>query len=178
MRWASVASLWLLLPLSASATTIHYTATDISDTVAGDDLWQYSYTVTDFSFPAGFGFSIFFDYALFTQIQDPAPPVNIDWDVLTLQPDLFLPDDGIYDALALVDSAPPLDLFTVEFVWLGSGAPGAQPFSVYDESFADVETGTTIPEPNTLTLIGTGLLAIALARKLPVDKRLSGVCQC
>jgi len=52
----------------------------------------------------------------------------------------------------------------VRFHWLGSGAPGAQGFEVYDPStFSLLETGSTsaVPEPPAAGLALAGLLLAA-----------------
>ena len=41
--------------------------------------------------------------------------------------------------------------FTV--VWLGTGAPGSQPFVIYDTDFSTVTQGQTVPEPSALALL-------------------------
>jgi MYXO-CTERM domain-containing protein len=47
--------------------------------------------------------------------------------------------------------------FAVQFDWLGSGAPGAQPFDIVDpQTLQPLFSGTTVPEP-------AGLLLLALA---------------
>ena len=143
----------------AQATTIHYEATDLTDVVGGEDLWRYAFTLSDFPHGADYGFTIVFDLTLYTQLEDPPPAVNADWDPITIQPDLLLPDDGYYDALALAATPSLDDPFVVDFVWLGTGTPGAQPFGVYDPTFAFIETGTTaaLPEPTTAALLALAL---------------------
>lgn len=158
MRRLVALALLMMSPLGASATTIHFEAVDVPDTVIGEDLWEYRYRVEDFTFDEGFGFSIFFDHVSFTKLASAPEAPNASWDVLTLQPDLSLPDDGLYDALSVANPATLEDPFTISFVWLGQEAPGAQPFVIYEPGFATLETGTTVPEPTTTLLIAIGLL--------------------
>ena len=162
---------------SAYATVITYVATDLADTTSGEDLWQFTYTVSDNTFAADTGFTIYFDLELYSNLQDPAPYVNDDWDVITFPPDpcsLVWPQDGMYDAYALTDNASLVDPFTLEFVWLGADTPGAQFFEVYDGiTWTVLELGQTtaasaapIPEPTTIFLMATGLLSgLATFRK-------------
>ena len=148
------------------ATIISYQATNLADTTPGQDLWQYSYSVSGYTFNQFYGFTVLFDYLHYSNLGDPPPFVNSDWDPIVLQPDPILMADGTYDALALVDNASLADPFTVSFVWLGSGTPGSQPFQVYDPDFETIESGRTtsgaapVPEPATLLLLGSGLIGL------------------
>ena len=155
----------------AQATIINYTVADIGDINPGEDLWEYSYSVSDNTFNMDNGFTIYFDLGLYDLLY-PAPTApNTDWDVLTWDPDPLLPDDGAYDALALVDGASLADVFTINFVWQGAGTPGSQYFEVYDPSFNITETGYTtsgsapIPEPATVVLLGTGIAGLVGYRR-------------
>ncbi len=151
-------------PLNAA--NIFYEAVDLTDTTPGEDLWKYNYTVSNHSFDMDFGFSVFFNPSNYVFLEDPAPFVNSAWDILILQPDTLLPGDGVYDALALVNNPSLLDTFSLSFVWLGTGTPGSQSFELYDNAYNVTEAGitrsnsTNVPEPTTIFLLGSGVLAL------------------
>jgi len=159
----------LTLPAgNANATSIIYETVDLADTTSGEDLWQYDYSVSDYTFNTNYGFTIYFDYTLYGDLKDPPTSPNSDWTVLTWDPDIFLPDDGAYDAQASVNGASLADSFQVDFIWLGSGNPGSQSFEVYDNNWDVKESGNTapVPEPGTILLVGSGLLGlVGLKRK-------------
>lgn len=172
--FALVAALAFGAPRPLQAATIQFQTTDLADVVAGDDLWQYQYLISDFTFGADQGFSIYFDTTLFSNLQDPPPAVGSDWDLISVQPDLQLPSDGFFDGLALMNGASLTLPFSLTFNWLGgSGSqPGSQFFEIYqlDQSGAlsVLESGQTtsrVPEPSTLALLGMGLAAAVLRRR-------------
>ena len=155
-RFRSAGRVAMLVISLASASpsrgaTITYVASDVADTTPGRDLWEYTYRVSLANFTPGEGFTVIFDRNLYTLLQSPPPIVNADWESSTLQPDFALNSNGFYDAVA-VRGAPSLsDPFKVQFVWLGSGAPGAQPFTIHDRNFLVISQGQTapVPEPST-----------------------------
>ena len=157
----------------SEAATITFSTTDL-----GAGQWQYDYLVTNETFAAFEGFSIFFDVSLFEGLSV-VSAANDSWLVRVLQPDPGIPDDGILDAIALVNSPPLANLFSVQFTFLGAGTPGAQLFELTsweafdptdplaDPLFVDsLGSGQTtpavssVPEPGTLLLLSAGLAGV------------------
>jgi hypothetical protein len=167
-KWLAAASLTLLFQapgMDCRAAVILFTASNLTDTTPGEDLWLYQYRVSDFAFGAGQGFSITFDRDLFTKLQSPPTPVNGGWNAITLQPDLALSSHGLYDAQALGASPSLANDFQVTAVWLGTGSPGSQAFTLYDLNFSPLAQGQTVaavPEPATSFLLASGLVLVAL----------------
>ncbi len=91
--------------------------------------------------------------------------MNADWDPISLQPDLALGSNGFYDALALRNTPSLADPFKVQAVWLGTGTPGPQPFTIYDTNFQPLAQGQTIPEPTAALLIFSALAVTGLPRR-------------
>lgn len=155
----------LLMCTSATATIIEYTLAP-----QGGDLYQYEYTVFNDSLAAPIEeFAIYFDLNLYENLV--AGPTPLDWDPLILQPDPGLPDDGLYDVLALVLGIGPdssLGGFVVQFDWLGPGTPASQAFDIVDPfTFEVIDSGITslretvqVSEPATLWLALAGLLLV------------------
>ena len=156
---------------SAFAVTIKYLATDLSDTTVGEDLWQYDYFVSGYTFGAGQGFTVFFDFNDYLNLESPPSGVNADWDVISIQPDAGLTSDGFYDGLALVNSPSLADAFSLTFVWDSAGSPSSQPFVIYDTNFATLESGDTVivPEPGRCCLLALAGVAIAVSHRRKVE---------
>jgi hypothetical protein len=136
-----------------------------------DALYRYTYSISGLSLHKNVEIDIRFDPTLYGPLSAGiAPP---DFDVLLLQPNNPTGAFGDYKPLALVDDPNMSGPFSVEFVYLGDGAPGAQPFLIneYDDNLNFVRTigaGSTqavsdvVPEPATLLLAGGALLMILL----------------
>ena len=156
-------------PPPGIAVTFRFEVVDLADTTPGQDLWEYRYTVTGLTLTANQGFTIFFDLSLYTLLQSPPPFVNADFDVITVQPDLALHSNGFYDALALRNAPSLADPFRVQFVWLGTGAPGAQPYNVHDTDFSTISQGqtTSVPEPSAAALLGAAIAALTIRLRTP-----------
>jgi len=145
----------------ASATSVLYELT-----VLDTNRYRSSYTViNDGSLGAGIeGFDLFFDPGLYLEsslsIVTPVPPAT-DWDELILGSGVLVP--AVYDAIALAGGIPDGAIqsgFAVEFVWVGSGMPGPQPFQIFDpDTLTVLDSGVTtpIPEPGTLALMAIGV---------------------
>lgn len=154
--------------------TIQSQATDLPDTTPGQDLWRYAYNVSGFNFQMNEGFSVFFDAQLYRNLANPAPSLSPIWSVIAVQPDVLLQAAGYLDALALTSSPSLATTFQVDFVWLGQGTPGAQPFYIYDPTFAPISSGnTSIPEPGAWLILSLGILLWLGRRTVGFRKTLS-----
>lgn len=166
----------LLFSSYCNATLIQYTTTNITG-----NTWQYDYSITNDTLGIDIEeFSILFDVSLYNNLTLPVVPIG--WDPIVFQPDISLPDDGIYDALALVSGITPnttLGGFSVQFDFLGSSTPGTQVFNIIDPStFDTIEFGFTtqklsqVPLPPSLFLMITGLLILFSEAKRKSSRRL------
>jgi hypothetical protein len=159
----------LCVPASARATVITF---DVANISGGGARWQYTYVVSGRVFQDDQGFVVYFDHSLYDNLSVGVanPP---DWDALVEQPIAALLSPGFYDALALVDDPSLLGPFEVSFDWLGAGAPGSQPFEVYELLSGTltpraIESGRTrpaaVPEPSFLLLTTIGGVALSIRR--------------
>ena len=157
-----VAAAALLMTVESQAATIQFTASDLADTTAGEDLWQYAYTVTG-TFAASTGFEILFDPTLFGALQEPGLGVQ-GWLTTVIQPSTVLPAEGLLTATvdAPDPAVSPAGPFLLNVVWLGNGAPGAQAFHEFDDAFNTTSSGNTtpVPVPAAGLLFGTGLVSL------------------
>ena len=173
---------------TAMASPIFY---DVEDN--GDGQWTYHYTVGNETGESIDWFTIFFDFDLYSmdlvsgpfgEEVDPATYDGpADWDLLVAPPDGLFPGDpdnqpGFYDGFAFGAPVGPGELlggFSITFNWLGTGAPGSQPFTLFGDNLPFDLNGYTlftqplnahaVPEPGTLTLLGAGLLGLMGVRR-------------
>jgi hypothetical protein len=162
VRLATTTTVIFVATASWAAPGITFVATNIVDVTPGLDLWQYNYLISgplaEFESAnllfASTGYSgiyvISSDASLSPVVTDPGAALKIDGMVTaTATP-----------AIAAGTSAA----LSVQFVWLGTGAPGAQPYELLNDSFNVTSTGVTVsavPEASSALLMLAGLLAAA-----------------
>jgi hypothetical protein len=170
-----------------AAPVFEFVATDLLDVNAGEDLWQYEYFVSGWTFQQDQSFSIYFDLTKYSNLQNPAS-ADPNWDSFSIQPDPSLPSAGWYSGYAL-SSAPSLtNPFVVSFAWLGlpGSAPGSQQFTIDDWTGSVgnscpggivpcgpfLASGTTVPratgqvpEPSTLLLTSAAAVTLVIRRR-------------
>jgi hypothetical protein len=98
------------------------------------------------------------------------------FDLVILQPNNPPGAFGDYDAMALTDNPPVGGPFRVDFVWLGPGQPGSQPFLInqFDANGnfeAVIAQGVTVPAAQVIPEPGTWLLTIAGFAATVVSRR-------
>lgn len=151
--------------LANASNAISYIATDLADVTLGEDLWQYTYTVTGDSFAPGTGFAIEFASLQASLAPDQYPAVPAGWSAFTYNSN----DVVVYDVQALPDNTGNVFLtesLIVDFVRVeGAGAPASQNFYVYGTDLVPTAYGVTtaapVPVPGAIWLLGAGLAAIA-----------------
>jgi hypothetical protein len=160
LRAGVAIALGLACALSQAA-SVSYQATNLTDLVAGQDLWQLEYTVTG-PFGKDESIDLLFNPDQYTSIQLSGIAPADSLDPLSSQPDPQLLTDGQLLLTSLAER--PLAFkakVAVRFVWLGQADPGSQPFQWLDNSFNPIASGQTsltspVPESASLPLALTG----------------------
>ena len=144
-------------------------------TNAGGIAWTMDIKVTnDGTLPLVGNFTVFFDYGSASNLVLVSSPGN--WDTLVLQPDDGLTSAGYLDSLPLntvdkLSNGHSVSGFKVRFDWRAAVAPNSFAYTINDDSFNALETGTTtatsapIPEPASYGLLVFGLLGISALAK-------------
>lgn len=169
-------SLAAVLAWDVNATVVTYETTSL-----GAGAWQYDYSVTNNTLLSPIEeVTIYFSLDLYSDLLSVGQPLN--WGNVVVQPDPSVPADGFLDSLTLSAAILPgqtLAPFSVQFTWLGSGAPGSQFFEVVDPvTFTAMDSGTTtvflpslsVSEPGTIPL---AVLGFAVLLQLSRNRGLS-----
>lgn len=151
---------------------VSYTATDLADVSAGQDLWRYSYRVNG-PLPAFGAFNLLFSSSKYSDLSVGAFSAGLS--PLVTQPDAGLGWDGMLTLTTFSDLIPAsIESVELDFVWLGTGMPADQAYEVVDDAFNVIGTGKTsplatppqgVPEPGVLSLITLGLLSLPVLRR-------------
>lgn len=159
----SAVSCWMAA--TASAATIQFTVTPL----ASPGQFRYTYTVSGITFQQNQDFDIQFPAALYTGLTNAM--VGAGFDSIVLQPNNPPGAGGDFIALALVNNPSLAGPFSIDFTYLGAGAPGAQDFTIdqYDANGNFIRTdssgvtslagGSAVPEPSAFFLSIIGLVA-------------------
>lgn len=130
--------------------------------------WVVDLTVVGDGLPVELqGFTTYFAEGLYADLTLLASPAG--WDSLVIQPDLALASAGYLDAFAIggagLLAGQSQGGFSIQFSYLGSGAPGELMFDIVDANYQVLYSGLTtpaavVPEPASfaLGLLGTALL--------------------
>ncbi len=160
-----------LASLNASA-GITYQFVNQAEPSGMPDKQRIDYLV-DSATPSFFGYTLYFDPGMFTDLQLVSSDAN--WFPSIAQPDPSFPLPGLVSLLALTDF-PAGVRFSVEFTWLGSTDPGAQMYEMFDDAFTIIDSGMTqaatptpnpVPEPASAMLMLAGLGALMRQRYRP-----------
>jgi len=165
----------LLAPTLAQAIIIESQLSDL-----GANRFELNYSLTNDDLASGIeGFTIYFDLAIFSNLQITSSVLG--WDEIVFQPDPFIPDDGIYDALATgagIALGETLGGFAVAFDLLPGVQLATQFFDIYDPFDFDIlSSGTTsqlvpslppnqrVSAPNIGLLISFAVLVLCVRRQ-------------
>lgn len=134
--------------LTAAAWWTYAASVTFTVTPLGGVNWRYDFVVTNDALSVPIEeFTVYFAPDRYSNlVAGPTPG----WDMLVVQPDPLIPDDGFYDGLVLspVGIVPGASQagFAVTFKYLGTGSPGAQPFEIVDpRTFQTVFAGMSRP---------------------------------
>ncbi len=148
-------------PLTAASITTNST---VSTNGSGDTVYHYVYTLVGDPLLLNQEVAIGFAAGSYGLLSNGVAPAG--FDLLLFQPNQPVGADGRYSALALVDHLSLSGEFSVDAVFLGSGTPGPQLFTInqLDAQGGIVSLDLSAPEPGTWWLGISGLLAASIVK--------------
>lgn len=164
LRMATLTAALTLASTAWAAPGVTFLATDLADTTAGEDLWQFDYSITG---PLAEFESV---NLLFTP-SDFSPALAVLTSDISISTTVTAPvASPAADGQVLATAMAPLPsnafaAMSVQFVWTGAGRPGAQSFEVLDDHYNVLLTGTTmmaaaVPEASTVTMLFAGMILL------------------
>jgi len=172
---------FLLVAFSAInlySATVQFEST-LLGTQNGQSLFRNSYVALDTQLQTNQALEIEFVPGQYGTLSNARGPANLD--LLLIQPNNPPGLAGLFSALALTNTSPPVSL-SVDYIFLGTGSPSGQRFFVnqFDSAGRLVSTitsgvttsaTTVIPEPSGLALGGVGVLVISAWRAVQRRRR-------
>lgn len=166
-----------LLATTLGAATVKFEVTKLDTSVTGTSaqvvgggaasLQRYTYYLSDIALLCDQELNIRFDPARFGSLSNGTGSPG--FDVLLFQPNQPAGAFGDFSALSTMDQTAKTSSFSVDFIYLGSGVSGPQPYFINqfnaNGGFTTLESGFTsparpadVPEPGTMALCGAVLL--------------------
>jgi len=166
-----------LLSLQAG-TVIAYDVTSLG-IMNGLAAYRYTYTITGLDLLADQELDLQFDPQKYGSLFNGFAGAG--FDLLLFQPNTPPGARGDYSALALISHPSLGGRFSVDFTWLATSPPGAQPFQIFDDSGAlSIEIGSgataplvvsTTPEPGTFAAAALSSLILVAGMGLHRRRR-------
>lgn len=119
---------WLALWTGLVAASLSAGSLQVQVTQLGSNSFRFTYVLSNYTFQANQELAIQFDPTLYASLSNPMAPSG--FSVVLLQPNNPPGTVGYYSARALVNNPSLVGPFSVDFMYLGTGYPGAQSFTV------------------------------------------------